>query len=55
VPDDVLALERVTRAEVPVRFGVDDPRGTTREREQRKGDRDEVPHETASVRAPGSG
>ncbi len=54
-PDDVLVLERVARAEVPVRLGVDDPRGGTREREQRKGDRDEVPHETTSVRTPGSG
>ena len=54
-PDDVLVLERVARAEVPVRLGVDDPGSGTREREQRKGDRDEVPHEATSVRTSGSG
>ena len=54
-PDDVLVLERVARAEVPVRLGVDDPGSGTREREQRNGDRDEVPHEATSVRTSGSG
>jgi hypothetical protein len=33
---DVLVLERVARAQVPVRLGLDDPRRNSREREQRK-------------------
>ena len=35
-PDDVRVLERVARAQVPVRLGVHDPCGRAREREQRK-------------------
>ena len=52
--NDVLVLERVTRTQVPVRFGVHDPCGRTREREQRKGDRDENTHRGEAVR-PGPG